>query len=102
MADLTRIVICGKAYLAALDPGATSVPDESGWPRPTFQRRGRGTQAVYELTDSQALDMADHLDTLAECFLTGSSAADDPDSRAEGRACERMAHRIRTALDPRP
>lgn len=90
-----KIQVSGKTYFGVLDPRATDVPKEEGWPTPTFARRGRGTTATYDLTREQAEVMADHLRDMAECRLTGS---DDVDDHAEGRACAKDALRIQTAL----
>lgn len=92
-----KISVSGKTYFAALDPNATAVPAESGWPVPRFRRFGNGVQVSYEVdTIAVARDIAEHLDTMGECFTAGS---DDPFSRAEGRACYRDAARIRLAID---
>lgn len=99
MSALT-VTVSGKTYHGALDPHATDVPREEGWPAPTARRRGRGEQFVYELTREQADSMAEHLETLGENF-TRYTDSEDVEVRAEGRACLKDAKRIRAQLDQR-
>lgn len=87
------VAVSGKAYFACLDPGASSVPTECGFPAPTWRKVGKGSQAVYVLTREQALDMAHHLWTVGDSFAYG-----DPETRAEGRACLAAAGRVREAI----
>jgi hypothetical protein len=95
--ELVEVRVSGAAYVAALDPHATDVPREAGWPEPTRRRQGRGSTFVYSLTREAAADMADHLATLGECF-TFEGSVDDPETYREGRACLAAAARIRSTL----
>jgi hypothetical protein len=88
------VTVSGKTYYGALDPGATAVPGEEGWPTPSFRRVGKGLQATYDVTPEQAREMASHLQTMSEGFAYG----DDADTRAEGRAFRKDAERIRATL----
>jgi hypothetical protein len=93
---VTRISVSGRTYYAALDPGATSTPEQHGWPEPTCIPRGRGFQFVYGgLTDEDVADMRWHLETLADIF----EAAGDPDSAADARAIRRDLQKMPEALD---
>ena len=79
------ITVSGKTFGGCLDPSATGVPDEIGLPEPTVRQVGRGTQWTYHnLTDYQRDEMLHHMWLVGTCFIEGS--ADDPESRAEGRA----------------
>lgn len=93
-----KVRVPGKAYYAALDPRCTNVPKESGWPKPTRHRVGRGEQFRYTLTEEQAEHMRDHLETLAECFRSVSQKDDGGSSYREGTACEQAAWNIAAAL----
>ncbi len=89
--------ISGKTYHSCCDPLCSGVPDEIGLTRaPQVTRRvGRGHQHTYTVDLRLALNLLDHLDTMAECRLTGS---DDPDDRAEGRSIRTDADRLRSQL----
>ena len=69
------VAVPGVVYYDALDPLATDVPREEGWPEPSARRRGRGRQFVYELSPEQAESMADYLDDRAVGLMMGA----DPD-----------------------
>jgi hypothetical protein len=87
------IAVSGKAYYAGLDPAATGVPREEGWPEPNWFRHGKGWQLRYSLTREQAVEMADHLQVLGEGLMYG-----DVETRVEARACLAAAARIRAQL----
>src|SRR5438270_778839 len=42
----------------------TDVPDRNGWPSPTFRALGRGSQAIYEVTEDQAHEIALYLESV--------------------------------------
>ncbi len=86
------VAVSRTAYEAALSPGSSSVPDESGWPAPTFRSWGRGAQAVYVLSEEVAAEMVSHLEEVADGFDYG-----DDYTRAEGRACRLAAAHLRNA-----
>jgi len=88
------IAVSRTAYYAGLDPHATGVPGELGWPEPTPHPRGRGAEYRYTLPPEQADEMADHLATLGASLMYSS----EPDDRAEGRACLTAAIRIRAQV----
>lgn len=87
--------VSGKAYYAALDPKATNVPVEEGWPEPRKVRPGRGIQVVYELTPGQTLAMALHLRDVADSLSYGT----DSETRVEGRACCAAARQIEDQIE---
>lgn len=89
-----KVIVSGKTWYGGMDPSATDAPKDGGWPKPEHRRRGRGWQAVYEVTPEIAADMADHLETLADGFAW----SDDLDARAEGRSFARDAKKIRETL----
>lgn len=92
---LLVVEVSGAAYSAVLDPRATDVPREEGWPVPTSHRRGRGRTLRYHLTRPQAESMAEHLVEVGSNFAT---FGDDPETRAEGRACLAAAARVRATI----
>lgn len=93
------VTVSGKTFWGCLDPRATDVPREAGWPKPMPRRAGRGTRWTFDMTREQAEELLEHLETVGVSFTQGS---DDPDSRAEGRAILRDAQRIRSLLTAHP
>lgn len=89
-----RITVSGKTYYGACDPLATGVPEQEGWPEPTWVRVGRGHRFTYEGDVELAKQIASHL----ECLAEGFAYSDSPEARAEGRAFARDAARIRKQL----
>jgi hypothetical protein len=87
--------IPGRAYLACLDPLATGVPEEEGWPEPRIIKRGRlEFSARYELTRYQAYQMMTHMRDFGETL--GGAGVDD--ELREGPACLRGAYALAKAL----
>lgn len=89
----TTITVSGVAYEAALNPLASGVPREEGWPKPEPRRVGRGLQYRYPFTPELAEQIASHMESVGEGFMYG-----DPETRAEGRALLRDAARVRRLL----
>jgi hypothetical protein len=88
------IKIPGAVYHDALDPLATQIPDESGWPKPTRKRVGRwGSSWTYELTREQTEEMETYLRERAQSLMY--AADPDPVYRTTLKTCER----IRAVLD---
>lgn len=78
-----QLVVSGKAWTEACNPAWRGTPTEEGWPAPTWRRRGKGHQAVYEVDLRTAHLIADQLRLIGEALAYG----DDPDVRADSRAC---------------
>jgi hypothetical protein len=94
------VTVSGKAYSAALDPLATEVAKEYGLPKADVRRVGKGQQHVYRsITREQAEAIWWQLDCLAEVF--SGADIDQPETKAEGRACRIAADRLREQLGPR-
>lgn len=87
----TTLTVSGKTYYACMDPLCSDMAKEVGLPEATASRRGKGTRWTYaNLTSEQWEAVIDHLDCYAISFADGS----DPETRAEGRACQRDNDRL--------
>lgn len=91
------VKVSGKTYWAALDPAATGVPGECGWPAARVRRVGRGQQWQYVLSREAAEQMREHLFTVGVSFVDGADP-EDAETCVEGRACLRDAQRIAALL----
>ena len=94
--DRVNFTVAGKAWHNAMDPNATQMPDERGWPAHTRIRRvGRGLQFVYEDVPREvAEDIAWWLWEIGDGWLTGT----DPETAADGRSLVRAAESIRQQI----
>lgn len=96
--DQFTVTVSGKAYYAALDPLATGVAKENDLPETRVRRVGKGEQHTYpDITRVQAEAIWWQLDCLAEVF--SGADVDQPETKAEGRACRTAADRLRKQLD---
>jgi hypothetical protein len=89
--DEVRITVNGRAYFSCLDPMATGVPGEEGWPEAELRRVGRGYQAVYLCTVVQAKEIAEWLADFGGTLLQLTA---EEDELREGPACMKAAESI--------
>jgi hypothetical protein len=83
------LVVPGSIYRDALDPRATDVPDEAGWPQAVFRRRGSGTQYVYaRLSREQVEEIIEHVRDRADGLAYGADP--DPVYRRSQEWCEQV------------
>ena len=86
-----RIEVNGKAFFDVLDPLASNVPTEEGWPSPTSRKVGHGRTFTYDVTPEVAELIASHMQVVGE----GWAYSDDPDALASSRNLLRQAKRVR-------
>lgn len=61
----------GAIYRECLDPAATAVPRESGWPEADLVRVGHGWTAVYQVDPAVAAAIVDHVREMGEVWSWG-------------------------------
>lgn len=82
----------GIVFYECLDPQATNVPAEEGWPRPaSIRRRGHGATFTFCVTAAQRTAMLEWIVEFAESQISGT----DPENRGRmrrvhGWAAERL------------
>lgn len=72
---MIEIRVPGFIYHECLDPQATDVPREMGWPEASMHRVGRGRQFRYMVTPAQAAEIISHISEMGEAWSYG---VDDP------------------------
>ena len=87
------VTVSGKTHTAAV--ADSQVPSEERWPIPSMRRVGRGRRYVFDCTPRQAMQIATHLEDIADS-LGGSS---DFEARADAAACRRDAQRIMESFE---
>lgn len=97
MTATITVRVSGKTWSACCDPAASAVPAEIGLTRVAcdWSKVGRGYRVVWpEMPVTVARDLLDHL----KCVGSGFADGDDPDTRSEGRAILKDAHRLAEEL----
>lgn len=92
-----KLTIPGTIYDDCLDPLATSVPKEAGWPTPKLRRKGLGKQAIYETDEITARCIIQHIANRADDMAYGV----DPEMSRMARTMRRWATNAIEALKER-
>lgn len=92
-----KLRVPGFVFAECLDPYATGVPKERGWPDAVAERRGYGCQYVYDVETETAHEIVKHVHEWASGLTFGV----DPDMAATTRRMVRWAEKIAPTLPPR-